>query len=1091
MFSNKNKYGIVFYTFVLIFVILSTSAYSQVQVSIEKMTLTTYGWGVDNNPRLAFDLPVKTLDIECYPYAAHDVITDQVEEKIYNAVILENEFIRLVILPEVGGRIQGAIDKVNGWDFLQYNHVIKPTLTSTLIGAWQSGGLEWNFPGGHRASGLDKVNYRIIENSDGSKTVWLGEIEPLYRMKWVVGVTVFPEKSFFKIDTKFINSTPFKHQFGSWFNAAVHATPETQIIFPPSAWSATHGIPEIWDWPIIDGIDYSFIKSAKHSVSFFSMNDQQDFFGCYHHDEKTGTVHIADHFTVPGKKFFYWGNDQRSHVYELNQTDDDGNYVELQAGGNVNNQGHGHAWLDPYVTKTMEEYWYPIREIGAFKYANRDMVVNLDSTKNGDITFAVMATGVFPNSEISLTCNSDILFKKRLSLTPQNVIIETLKKPENISFSDIVLAVRDENNKTIAKYAADIKRETAPVHMIPVKPQDPLSIEELLIKADNAGFSLMAEDLLNNVLTMDPGNARAYQLLGEIYVNWAMYPRAIDHLQKSLKRDPFNNSGQTYYYLGLAQLSSGSLEKAKESFWKATYRTGFGSPAYLALAEIAFAEKAFENAEELLQNSLQQNARNTRAKSLLVTLNRLNGKTDKALTMAKDVLDMDPINHLALWEKYRANLVSKDILSAKKALDDFVQCAGYTDSYYLDLANSYRSAGLYGEAIAVLEQAEKSVTTTSPITIYNLGYCLLQTGKIKDAERYFIKAAQKSPTGVFPYRRETIPVLTKVLQLCPDDAQACYYLGNLLYAKHQENEAIRLWERSKERNAEFSTVHRNLANAYWARGEDVDTVIQNIKKAQELDPLDARLYTELVRMYLAGSDLNECLTILEKNQKVVNEREDTPKFQAAIYLVLGEYDKAIRLIHSRKWHSWEWEGDIGNHAIYSISYIERGKKFLERKKYNKALNDFEKALEWPLFLGVGSLPEISCNMIHYFIGKCYEGLGESDKARAYWTKAVDQKLQKVSIAFYYRGLAAECLGQEEEANKCFRLLTEIADENIALKKDLPVAYILKAKSLESVGQQEESMLYYQKALELDKLAEFRAIGQSWDRIQMVSPPARF
>ena len=180
-----------FTIFIIIF-IFSKFVFSQVEVYTKAINLPTYGWVKDINPRLRFNLPIKTMDIECYPYDAHDALTGVKKDKYYDAIFLENEYIRLIILPEVGGRIQAATDKVNGWNFLQYNHVIKPTLTSTLIGAWESGGLEWNFPGGHRASGLDQVNYRIVENADGSKTVYLGEIEPSYRMKWVVGVTVFP-----------------------------------------------------------------------------------------------------------------------------------------------------------------------------------------------------------------------------------------------------------------------------------------------------------------------------------------------------------------------------------------------------------------------------------------------------------------------------------------------------------------------------------------------------------------------------------------------------------------------------------------------------------------------------------------------------------------------------------------------------------------------------------------------------------------------------------------------------------------------------------------------------------------------------------
>ena len=128
-----------------------------------------------------------------YPYPLYDVLTHTKVDKTYKIVYIENEYIKIGILPEIGGRLFEGIDKTNGYNFIYRQHVIKPALIG-LIGAWISGGIEWNIPHHHRASTFLPVQYNIEENEDGSKTVWVGELEVRHRMRWAVGYTLRPVK---------------------------------------------------------------------------------------------------------------------------------------------------------------------------------------------------------------------------------------------------------------------------------------------------------------------------------------------------------------------------------------------------------------------------------------------------------------------------------------------------------------------------------------------------------------------------------------------------------------------------------------------------------------------------------------------------------------------------------------------------------------------------------------------------------------------------------------------------------------------------------------------------------------------------------
>jgi hypothetical protein len=147
-----------------------------------------------------------------YPYTLNDVLTDRKADRAYDAVFLENEYVQILILPEIGGRVHGALDKTNGYRWLYWQPTIKPGLIS-MTGAWISGGIEWNFPHGHRPSGFMPVDHRVVRQADGSATVWVGETEPVYGTRWLVGMTLEPGKSRLRCDYVFVNPTSHRRSF--------------------------------------------------------------------------------------------------------------------------------------------------------------------------------------------------------------------------------------------------------------------------------------------------------------------------------------------------------------------------------------------------------------------------------------------------------------------------------------------------------------------------------------------------------------------------------------------------------------------------------------------------------------------------------------------------------------------------------------------------------------------------------------------------------------------------------------------------------------------------------------------------------------
>ena len=127
-----------------------------------------------------------------YPNPFTDRVALEKIDKTYRAIMLENEYVQLMILPEIGGRIFAGLDKTNGYDFFYRQHVVKPALVG-LLGPWISGGVEFNWPQHHRPSTYMPVHAAIEEDPDGSRTVWLSEHDPMLRMKGMVGVSLAGE----------------------------------------------------------------------------------------------------------------------------------------------------------------------------------------------------------------------------------------------------------------------------------------------------------------------------------------------------------------------------------------------------------------------------------------------------------------------------------------------------------------------------------------------------------------------------------------------------------------------------------------------------------------------------------------------------------------------------------------------------------------------------------------------------------------------------------------------------------------------------------------------------------------------------------
>ena len=167
-----------------------------------------------------------------YPYPVIESIADTKTDHTYHALWLENEYLKVMILPELGGRVQMAYDKIKQRHFVYYNHVVKPALVG-LAGPWISGGIEFNWPQHHRPSTFMPIDCDIEEKEDGSVVVWCSEMERMFHQKSTVGFRLRPGCAYLEINVRLYNRSELPQTFLWWANPAVSVNDEYQSVFPP------------------------------------------------------------------------------------------------------------------------------------------------------------------------------------------------------------------------------------------------------------------------------------------------------------------------------------------------------------------------------------------------------------------------------------------------------------------------------------------------------------------------------------------------------------------------------------------------------------------------------------------------------------------------------------------------------------------------------------------------------------------------------------------------------------------------------------------------------------------------------------------
>lgn len=1041
--TKKHSFVIIFFCFLAAI----ASAQSPVRIWEERINLPTYRLNAaDLNPMFYKHESYQGAQKRIYPYPVLDGVTDIREQQKYKALYLENDYIRLSILPEIGGRLFSALDKTNNYEIFYHQHVIKPALIG-MLGAWISGGIEWCVFHHHRNTTHMPVDYALAENADGSKTIWFGEIERRHRMKWIIGITLFPDKSYIEATVKFFNRTPYAHSILYWANVAVHANDNYQVIFPPSVEFATyHAKNDFTHWPISNevyrgvnykGVDLSWWRNHPEPVSFFAWDLKEDFSGGYDHGKKAGVVHVSNHHVVCGAKLWEWSPGPRGQMWDKILTDTDGPYAELMVGAYSDNQPD-YSWIEPYEVKTFKQYWYPIREIGGFKNANLKAAVNLQLKPNNIAEVGFNATAQYKSAKVLLTARDKVIFDQTVDISPDKPFKKDVAVPAGTKKTDLTASLVTASNHTLITYQPVQKTynpKLPDVVKSPTPPEDIEEIEQLYLTG------LRLEQIHNprvdpyayyeEALRRDPVDSRTNTILGINYNKRGLYKQAEHHLRKAIGRiaaeytRPSNT--EAYYYLGLALEAQSKFDEAFDSFFRATWGYAFHSAGFFQLAELSCRKADFAAALEQINRSIAANSLNTKAVGIKAAILRHVGKTKEARKNALSVIANDPFDFLAMNELYLAESALGSRRKASKVLKELTVKMRDQAESYLELAADYLNCGLWDEAIDVLRQPidqKMDFAGTYPMLYYYLAHCYQQNNDHNKTSQYLSLAAQMPTDYCFPFRLESITVLNSAIEHNPSDARAHYYLGNLLYDL-QPKQAVKHWERSREIDSSFALAHRNLGWGYCRTESDIPKAIDSYEKAVVCNSDDPRLYVELDQLYEVGNVAAEKrLALLEKNHETVTRRNDSFLREIMVLVLVGRYDDAIDFLVRNHFHMREGGGEI--HDVYVDAHLLRGIRYFEDDRFIESLRDFQAAAEYPENLSVGRpRNDRRAAQVAYYIGIAYEALGDEVQASEFFRKASGQKgTSQWPETRFYQGLACDKLGREEAADEIFDGLIE-------------------------------------------------------------------
>ena len=1025
-----------------------------------------------------------------YPYPHLDALSNTKTNKNWKAVYLENEYLRVSVLPELGGHIYEIFDKTTKRDVLYSNPVMKYAMVA-LRGAWVSGGIEWNFPDGHTLTTVSPIDYVIRTEPDGSAAVAVGDTERVQGMQWQVIIRLRPGRRDVETEVTLNNRREVPGRYWFWSTAGAPAADDMRFVYPMRE-AYPHAFWPVFTFPKEKGIDVSKFIEVPNFLSLFARNSIRDYFGVYYDKSDWGIVHVADHREMPGKKTWTWGTDDNGDIWVDKLTDGGHQYVEFQ-GGRFETQME-HQFIAPHRVEHFVEHWFPVNNLGGgWDEATHDAALRI----NVQGTRAVVTANVnsrFSDAEFRVESGGAVLRSERVTLDPTKTFSATIDLPTATAGRPIIVTFKSKDGRDLIKYRtdmpidgnADFKPATRPVP----DPKLSSSAEQAYVEGlafDKKSKEREARAAYAEALRREPGFASAHIALGLSYYRSGEYEIAEDHLVQALRRN--KDAGDAYYYLALVERAEGRTAEAIEHLiW--TVRAGHReSASRYVLGEMALGAGHTVDALDNFSQAVMLDPRDLKARTMLALTERLAGRLDAAQQRIDAVVNEMPIDYLARHEQYEINKALGRDRQTKASWTELWRLLSREPDSVLEVAFDYAAAGRRGESRQILEEAIRRVhdSTTAaearrdnPMLHYTLGYFYEMDGERSRAITEYQLGAKGDPAFVFPHRVEEIAVLRKGLAANPSDGRAAYYLGNVLASKNRDDEALAAWRDAVRLDSSNVIARRNLGRALWVTNKK-DEAASQYERAIAASPEDYRLYVEIGNLLGEMGAQDRRVKVLESAPPSTRTHTQFIQGLAAAYVDTKRFADAAVLLANNTFTSGE--GEDAALGLYRKAHLGLARNYQAAGDHLKAATEFAAATEYPRNFGVGRPAMQSQAREYVAAAREYELAAKRDDSKHWWDRAATEALnpptqpeEPWSEHYFYKAVALEHVGRKGEAHALYERLARLDDEQRMLEAEPwpatgAIRFVLAGAALKALGRTTEARVALERALKMDPESE--------------------
>lgn len=945
----------------LLFLLLSTAGYSQPssRLSEYKKTFTTYPFSDPD--------PVPDPAAPIYPYNHFDGYTNTPVQKEWKVVELENEFIKVMVIPEIGGKVWAAVEKKSGKEFLYYNHVVK-FRDVAMRGPWTSGGIESNFGTiGHTPNCATPVDYTTAKKPDGSVSCVVGALDLLTRTSWRIEINLPADKAYFTTSSYWFNASGIEQPYYHWMNAGIKVSGNLEYIYPGTRFIGHEG--EVGEWPVNSKngkkIDWYSNNDFGGYKSYHVFGKYSNFFGGYWHDDDYGMVRYSAHDDKPGKKLWIWGLSRQGMIWENLLTDKDGQYTEIQSGRLFNQSAEGsaltpfkHRGFAPYATDTWTEYWYPVMNTKGYVFANQMAALNV-IRDNGWLKIYLSPVQSVKET-LTVRQQGTIIYSKLVSLVPLAVFADSIK------FTDITKPIQVElgDGKLLWKEGDTTGNIGRPFTIAADFDQN--SMYGLYQQAKNSIYFrryALAEEKLKACLEKESGYIPALADMSMLMYRKMKYEEALAYAKKALSINTYEPAAN--YYYGLINKKLNNRTDAIDGFDIATQSEEYRAPAFTELAKIYFSctDTANEQAIHYAEKALVYNQQNTDALQLLAVAYRLQNNKADAVNMLQRIAQYDPLSFFVKFETWLWDKTDE----TKKRLAGSLQNE-MPDQTHLELALWYYSICLKKECIEVLQ--------SSPVSA-EIYYWLAYLNKNTPVENVFYEKAKTTKTATaFPFRQESAIPLQWFFNKT-HEWQPAYTLGLIEAACGDRVTGLKLMSDCGQQPDD--------ANFYAARARlnatDSINAEKDLQKAIELDGQQWRFCKQLTELYNQEKKYTEAMALAEKYYRKNPSHYIMGMLLAKTMLLNKKYSDAAVILD--KIVVIPYEGATDGRRLYKEAHLMLCVDAMKNKNYKRAIAEITLARQWPERLGVGKPydEDIDERLENFLLYQCFTKSGNKAKAR--------------------------------------------------------------------------------------------------------------